>query len=82
VIPKHLQAAPIPGLPDSALRDCLFLTGKRGYGKSYSQRKAMERALTLGLRCGWIDAMGIGWGVTVAAGVEALTIGAPPEARG
>lgn len=67
MIPKYLHRDAIAGLPDSALRDCLFLTGKRGYGKSYSQRNAMERALTLGLRCGWIDAMGIGWGITVAA---------------
>jgi len=67
MIPKYLQRGQINGLPDTALRDCLFLTGKRGYGKSFAQRGAMERALTLGLRCGWIDAMGIGWGITVAA---------------
>lgn len=48
MIPKYLHRDAIAGLPDSALRDCLFLTGKRGYGKSYSQRNAMERALTLG----------------------------------
>lgn len=60
-----LKRGPIPGLPDSSLAECLFITAKRKAGKSYLQRLAMERALTKGIRTGWIDAMGIGWGITV-----------------
>ena len=64
---KSMYRGPIANLPDACFGDCLFATGKRGYGKSNLQRVAMERALSLNLRCGWIDAMGIGWGITVAA---------------
>lgn len=60
-----LHRGPIKGLPDSTLNECLFITAKRKAGKSYLQRLAFERALTKGLRTGWIDAMGIGWGITV-----------------
>lgn len=73
-----LKRGPIKGLPDTTFNDCLFATGKRGYGKSYTQRTAMERALTLGLRCGWIDSMGIGWGITVAGNPEDLGRGTGP----
>jgi hypothetical protein len=56
----------IPGVPDSLLADCVLTMGKRGGGKSFFFRLAMERALTRRVRCGWIDAMGVGWGVTVS----------------
>lgn len=62
-----LKRGPIPGLPDSTLSDCLFLTAKRGQGKSYTMRLAMERALSKRMRCGWVDSMGVGWGITLAA---------------
>lgn len=62
-----MKRAALNGLPDATLTDCVFLTGKRGSGKSFLQRLGMERALSIGLRCGWVDAMGIGWGITVAA---------------
>lgn len=69
---EPLKRKAISGLPDSTLTDCLFVTGKRGGGKSYSQRIAMERALTKGLRCGWVDSLGIGWGITVAGDPDNL----------
>lgn len=63
---RFLNRTAIAGLPDELLSDALLILGKRGSGKSYFQRMAFERALAKGLRCGWIDAMGIGWGITVA----------------
>ncbi len=36
----------IDGLPDSLLSDCVLAMGKRGGGKSFFFRLAMERAMT------------------------------------
>lgn len=70
-----LHRAPITGMPDTLLADCVLNMGKRGSGKSSTFRLAMERALTKRVRCGWIDAMGIGWGVAIAA--DGKTAGYP-----
>ncbi len=65
----------ITGINDSLLVDCVLNMGKRGSGKSSTFRLAMERALTKRIRCGWVDAMGIGWGIAVAA--DGKTAGYP-----
>lgn len=62
-----LKREPINGIPDTLLADCVLNMGKRGSGKSSTFRLAMERALTKRVRCGWVDGMGIGWGIAVSA---------------
>lgn len=73
-----LTRAAIPGLPDSLLDDCLLDMGRRGSGKSFLFRVAMERALTKKMRAGWIDATGVGWGVTVTGTPDNLRKPAGP----